>query len=413
MGRISDFFKKVFRIKNKNTHYYLCDGNNERALIVKEYSQNLIANNNSLHSGNNNRNRLHPLVIDKLVNSSSDIQRALKAKRTMEIIGPPKALKELDAGNLKFMESKNRKLGDLVNKKGRVKHKLRFKEANRLKAAGAASFQIASVITAQYYLNDINEQLALIQDSISRVLARLQSNTYGRIKGAESRLLELDFLINNCFINNTDIAIKFESINQDLTNTYYEIEKNLIDCQNKFPISNFTKISTKERARHIDSIINETMIDFVMLFNLIDIRAKYYVRYIDYNCIMYPQNLENLNTIAKDSINSMYITASQFADYVTKVQDICNIRNDKLKPTNIWKDFAKYVLLDNPMNYNLLDLFKTTERKAIKGFLSSDIDSMVNHNFMPIWQSDKKTKIILRENDENDIEGWIEEGTAG
>ena len=409
MGRVSNFFKKIFRIKNENKHFYLCDGNSERALIVKEYSQNSIANINSLHSENNNRNRLHPLVIDKLVNSSSDIQRALKAKRTMEIIGPPKALKELDAGNLKFMESKNQKLGDLVNKKGRVKHKLRFKEANRLKAVGAASFQIASAITAQYYLNDINEQLTSIQDSISRVLARLQSNTYGRIKGAESRLLELDYLINNCCTNNTDIAIKFDSINQDLTNTYYEIEKNLVDCQNRFPINNFTKISTKERARHIDSIISETMIDFMMLISLIGIRTKYYIRYIEYNCIVCPQNLENLNTVAKDSINTMYTTASQFADYVIKVQDICNIRNDKLKPINIWKDFAKFKLLKTPMDYNLLDLFKTAERKAIKGFLSSDIDSVLKHNFMPIQQGDKKTKIILRENDENVIEGWVQE----
>lgn len=120
-----------------------------------------------------------------LASAAPSIHTAASSGKYLKIIGPPAALD----GTLEHLRDKQGNiLGGLVGKGStKLKRQTRFEQASgslNAAAATAATFQVLSVATAQYYLHNISKSLESIETKIDDLKLKLESRQLGEIKGA-------------------------------------------------------------------------------------------------------------------------------------------------------------------------------------------------------------------------------------
>lgn len=129
--------------------------------------------------------------LNGIANAAPSIYTAANSGKYLKIIGPPEAL----AGTFQHMTDKQGNiLGGLVDKSGTIRGQTRFEASSaslNATAAAAATFQILSVVTAQYYLHEISTSLKNIEKKLDVLILKMESKQLGEIKGAIETINEI------------------------------------------------------------------------------------------------------------------------------------------------------------------------------------------------------------------------------
>lgn len=130
------------------------------------------------------------------VSVAPTLQTALEGGRLFRLIGPPEALKAMDAGALKFLNDKQGDmLGTLVKSQGGpFEHNARWESAApsmQGAATAAALFQLLSIATAQYYLHQISAALQSIDSKVTDLVGHIEDARIGKLNAARDVLREV------------------------------------------------------------------------------------------------------------------------------------------------------------------------------------------------------------------------------
>ncbi|MFZ5814399.1 MAG: hypothetical protein ACOY93_03760 [Bacillota bacterium] len=260
-------------------------------------------------------------LVQHAVLSSDIIEHAIRTKRLVEIVGPPQALAQLKSGTLNFMRSKSdgNLLGSLVDGSNTIRNQARFQPVppvHPAKVAGIAVFQVASVVTAQIHLADISKKLGSIKASVDEVLSRQQATVYGRVRGAIRRLEQLESAHHAGLLTLSGMQGDLATINQDITNSFYECVRNLHDYHSRFPGPLFGRAETRARITQLQELPGRPMVDFVTLLGLVDATARYYNVLMAVQAVEAPAALTHTRREADRALGEMIKEARWFADYV-------------------------------------------------------------------------------------------------
>ena len=122
--------------------------------------------------------------INGLMGAIPALHTAMNSSRYLEIIGPPEALA---TEVIRQTDKQGRILGGILDKNGKLQAQTRFKDAAgslNTAAAAAATFQILSVATSQYYLHQINHSLSEISIKVDTLIKKMEYKQLGEIQGA-------------------------------------------------------------------------------------------------------------------------------------------------------------------------------------------------------------------------------------
>ncbi|WP_300670193.1 hypothetical protein [Desulfoluna sp.] len=129
--------------------------------------------------------------LNGLLGTAPSLYTAANSGKYLKIIGPPEAL----AGTLgNMLDKEGNILGGLVNESGKLAGQTRFASASeslKAPAVAAATFQVLSVVTSQYYLQEISSSLESIESKIDDLVVKLESRQIGEIKGAIETIDEI------------------------------------------------------------------------------------------------------------------------------------------------------------------------------------------------------------------------------
>jgi hypothetical protein len=135
-------------------------------------------------------------LVRGLAQAAPSLLTAVRGGQTFRMIGPPEALKALDAGTVDFLrDTSGKQLMTLRGADGKFAHQARVENVgNEVRGAAAAAciFQVLSVVTAQYYLHDINKNLTQISDKISEVLGKLDDQRWAKLRAAQDIVDEVN-----------------------------------------------------------------------------------------------------------------------------------------------------------------------------------------------------------------------------
>lgn len=107
----------------------------------------------------------------------------------------PEALAGLRSGELRWMyDRQGEQLCDVVAKNGRVQHKGRLRPLDPGPQMAAAVFQVLSVVTAQYYLHEISQELKSIGREVRALRDTQLDLVAGQLHAASAIILEMHAL---------------------------------------------------------------------------------------------------------------------------------------------------------------------------------------------------------------------------
>jgi hypothetical protein len=145
-------------------------------------------------------------LLQGLVGALPAVNAALRAEGKYVALVPPGELIALRRGDLNWMyDQENRQLADLVDRHGRITKKARLVPLGP-EAAAAAVFQLLSVVTSQYYLHQIHDELTSIKEDLRRVEGRMVDTHLGAVLGAADIVDEMHALTMGAVAEGHDLA---------------------------------------------------------------------------------------------------------------------------------------------------------------------------------------------------------------
>ncbi|MDF7800017.1 hypothetical protein P4C99_11130 [Pontiellaceae bacterium B1224] len=129
--------------------------------------------------------------LNGLLDAAPSLHTAANSGKYLEIIGPPEALA---AGVLRQTDKHGDILGGIVDENNQILRQTRFADsANSLSAAAtaAATFQVLSVATSQYYLHQINSSLRKIDLKVESLNNKMECRQLGEIQYAIATIDEI------------------------------------------------------------------------------------------------------------------------------------------------------------------------------------------------------------------------------
>jgi hypothetical protein len=180
------------------------------------------------------RDDLPPLALNQLLQSLPALAKALQGGTVVRVLGPESLLQGLQSGSLRLLESGGN-LGTVVDKSGRIAGQLRFGDPHSLRVVSAplAVFQVASLVTLQYYLHDISRRLATIQQVVEEVRRRFQHHLDAKVEAAHREYLHLEAYARGTATLTEGDRDKIDRCVYELREVYNETLKSLRDFETR------------------------------------------------------------------------------------------------------------------------------------------------------------------------------------
>lgn len=197
--------------------------------------------------------------LSQFISSLPGISKNIKDLQTYTAYFPADATQRLKDGTAIIMRTKNNELlSNVINPKtGKILRQARLQPGMTPVNLALICWQIASVVTAQKYLADIDKKLEAISKDVIDIKRFQKQQFYTEIE------TELDYIqsIINAFLNNGSFINEFKEIHvHDFVRTYKSISKNIKLLVNeiqdeiqKFQKNDFNKRKNKENIEQFNA----------------------------------------------------------------------------------------------------------------------------------------------------------------
>lgn len=267
-------------------------------------------------------------AVDKLLNFSREIGQYgfSRSNPLFQLEGPPDLFENLASGKWQLMNSDGKLLGTVVDSEtNKVVRQARFRPNKSMKtvAIAGAAFQVMSIVTAQYYLAQIIDQLSSLQTLLEESVNRQQMNVLGRIRGSQRRLGELFQMIEAQSCTHSEADLRLALVEQDITNCIEECRCNLqyFISQQTQP-NEFEQLRPKDRGNLYHTDFSRCYRDLFIFGAAIDLYATYHNVYA-LNKITNNEHNEGIYSsiqISKNKLKELEQQANEYLDYFQQLR---------------------------------------------------------------------------------------------
>ncbi len=276
---------------------WLTDASSRRRLLCRTVAPEDL----SLFQKNNSQaiEHTHLIALKPFLESIPNLLDSVRGGTVVQILGPPELLAGLKSGAYHTLQSGGH-LGAVADSHSIVGN-LRF--GNPMNVASvtvpAAIFQVASAVTLQYYLHQMNDRLDALQKGIESLIQRQQNARYGKISAAKITCDDVrGVLRQGCLPHDPDV-VKINDAITRINEACEESEKNIRDFYGTVSEVMDGK-NMKRMSKLFHDASTDRLYDAQLLLFSISVRISLYDLKHEMELYLYPdrlainiQNVEN------------------------------------------------------------------------------------------------------------------------
>jgi hypothetical protein len=134
-----------------------------------------------------------PVAAGPIATTLADAGIAIHQGQVLQVLGPPHLVQGLHDGIYHLLETTTGHIGTVADKSGIVGHLRVGTDLTQAATQGAlVAFQVASVVTLQYYLARIDAQLVAIDRQLKALQQDLLDETFGEIETAREHCTDVE-----------------------------------------------------------------------------------------------------------------------------------------------------------------------------------------------------------------------------
>ncbi len=235
---------------------------------------------------------VHPIAFNSFLQSIPNVVAAMRGGTVVQILGPPNLISGLKSGIYHTVESGGH-LGSVANSNGQIVGNLRFGNPVNIRsfAVPAAIFQVASAVTLQYYLHQMNDKLVSIQQGIENLIQREQNDQYAKIMAAKTTCEEIRGILRSGHLPDSNDQNKINIANSQINEAYDKCRKSINDFDNQvLKDTNGEKI-TQMAGLLVDGS-SDRLYDAQLTLASIAVRGELYHLEYEMGLYLYPERLE-------------------------------------------------------------------------------------------------------------------------